>query len=271
MSQSLARILIIDAVEKWQGLLERPLSGLPCQIAKAKSPEEALDKLKREQFDLAIVDIRIEPDEDVSLSLATGLMLLDDIEKQNVEIVVATHSTAPLPSGMDFVELVILVLTSYKVKDIVIKEKFNPKKYGEKIENIIKIVYPTNSGLKRKDREILQDILANISSWELGQPHQRAGILMAAGIPKDLITDLRLDSSPQIDAAITINVVSRVDYTIEIPEYTGLGLLVKYLYNNHSHDITNRSFCARLFADYELTKDEAFLKEIRPYLPQTVG
>lgn len=272
MSLKSARILIIDATEEWRGILLRSLSDLECQIDTAKTPEEAITKLENEQFNLVILDIRLETNKKNSYSLAAGLVLLTEIGKKNVDTVVVSETKTSASECMDSVELVISVLTSFNVKDFIIKNKFNPKNYQEKIEKILKIKNPHYRELKYnlpyKDVQLLQTKFANLQSWRLGEPRERAAILIAAGIPENFVDVKDLSSSHIIAATIIINQLNKEGYMMDPPEYTPLGLLVKLLYEN-SHDVEGQTFCARLLLEHQLTKDEVFLQELRKHFLPT--
>lgn len=275
----MSKILIIDDEEEWrEHILYKPLARLNCEIKTASNHHSALGLIDRYEFDLAIVNVRLDLEIKAHMITSRWTELLDAIDRKNAKIIVVTSKAFPLP--LELTDLMRIAIRDFRVVDFLFKEGFNTSEYQHAVQSVIKIDYNKSSnGLAQQNenapqsplslsfahRKQLQQLLADLPGWKLGQEQEKYGLLLVSGLPENYISKISLSGAPQITSAITISALGKVGYLVDIPEFTGLGLLVKFLYENATNH-EDKSFCARTLLEYNMTTEPIFRQELRHYL-----
>ncbi len=121
--------------------------------------------------------------------------------------------------------------------------------------------------LSPDDRDNLIKELANIPEWKDGQHRDRISVLLAAGLPELYVRKWMLDGAPDSVAARVINDLEKLGQVTGAPEYTVLGLLVKYL-QQICPDIEGKKFLAALAIHYHMTTDQTWVDELNQDLKE---
>lgn len=131
------KVLIIDDDQDWrEGNLKTALLPLGCNITTIGEYSEALQRIQQETYDVTVLNIELDPNEQNSVRVTqkwTGL--LDLIKQRESEVIVVT-SQSPRTS-VEPSELVRIAFKDFEVVDYLFKEKFNPKEYRETIQDAL--------------------------------------------------------------------------------------------------------------------------------------
>lgn len=275
----MSQILIIDDEEEWcERILYKPLVRLNYEVKTAKSHDNALQLIEQHEFDLVVTNVRLDMAIKKHMITPRWTELLDAIERKSTKMIIVTSQAFPPP--LQLKDLMRIAFRDFRVVDFLFKEGFNTREYEQAVQSVVKIDNKKSSNalvqqnentpqsplpLSFAHRKRLQQLLADLPGWKLGQHQDRYGLLLFIGLPDNYITDLSLDGSPEIVAAITITALGKVGYTVDIPEYTGLGLLVRHLYEN-TPDLETKVLYARMLIDYNMTTESNCLADINHYL-----
>lgn len=128
---------------------------------------------------------------------------------------------------------------------------------------------PQTSGqrLSSADRDNLINRLSNIPHWKDGGQLERIGILLEAGLPEDHVRCWNLDGVPHGVATRLIHGLEPIGFLANVPEYTALGLLVRYL-RQICPDIEAKKFFAEIAVRYQMTTDQTWVDELNQDLKE---
>lgn len=112
------KILIVDDQESWQESISGILEEIGCAVHFAKNYHEARSKLESEDYDLSIIDIRLEEAVDYNVE---GIDLLEWIYKDRQGhppvIILTGHATKALRQKTEWYDAYAFLEKSYKRKD----------------------------------------------------------------------------------------------------------------------------------------------------------
>jgi CheY-like chemotaxis protein len=296
------RILIVDDDVEWRrGALSHPLQGLQYEITSIDSREKAFDTLAEEEFDLVILNVRLSFDVPDTKIVSQWAELLDVIRQKDTEALVITSRSFPAIIQLD--TLVRIAFKDYRVIDFMMKEDFSPKEYRETVRKTIQQRFmlpesqpvrhampqaskapadapkqPRTSAYKPsefieeatvltfEDRKRLSAELNRLPDWEWGQVNDRRGILMAAGLRRDLVLRYPLAGTGPSASGIVIDSLQELGHLLDRPGYLALGALADYLLENTPH-VQGKAFLAILISAYRLITDTGYQATLEAKYP----
>lgn len=274
-------ILIIDNDDRWLNSIEKILKAPGRRFYKAKDEQDAVSLLQvdlRSGCDIIISNISLKSDlGDFAIDRLEWLLMLEYL----IDMVgggITTHWI--IVSGYPQDKLNMLVsdfkrdFYSYiKSIDVLYKEAISTTQLRQKVNWMLidrQVKYPP---LSLTDSAIVQIImmLNDLPDWQSGNLAQWNTILTLAKLPSLFIENL---PSTNMDyrayANIVVKTLNPPQYGLEDPDYTTLGLLMKYLYNR-ALSINIRCDCCKIILVYHLTKDKEFIQICIDFLHQHGG
>jgi CheY-like chemotaxis protein len=124
MSDNSQKILVVDDIEDWRVTIKGMLEDADYEVEVAASSEEALDKLERHIFDLAILDMRLdETDEDNREGLRIIAKVIKD-KYSNTKTIILTgyadqDSVQAMQPAVDGIPLISLHLEKTETENLV--------------------------------------------------------------------------------------------------------------------------------------------------------
>jgi CheY-like chemotaxis protein len=130
------KVLIIDDDPDWrEGSLKTPLLPLNYEVTAIENRAQALEQVRNQAFDLAILNIRLTYEEDEAKVISEWAGLLDLIKQREAEAIIVTSRSFPAHIQVD--RLLRMAFKDFSVSDFMIKEDFNPIEYQETVQKTI--------------------------------------------------------------------------------------------------------------------------------------
>jgi hypothetical protein len=101
-----------------------------------------------------------------------------------------------------------------------------------------------------------------LPAWD--DERNRRGFLLDVGLPAVLVEGFILDGNGKAQAAMVVNkLLENAGFLLTDPEYTCLGLLLKYLYQ-HAIEMDGKYFCANIICELSsaVCIDQEWLNEV---------
>lgn len=287
-----AKILILDDDEEWCDALKKPLISLTdinTDVWVEKDRLKAQVLILKERFNLIILNVRLEyPIDDLSIT-QRWIELMYFFKESNSEIMVVTSKN--YPPSIELYKLIQMAYSDYEVKGFWIKEDFDPKTYRTVVTNVLQnslrnkvdhlrlvndraeqlSFIPNNSGLKLSlsDRQFFVDQLSKRTEWQYNNAHlTRINFLILMGIPTTFTDGLSLEGPYKSTAAMIINkMLQNGDFLVDPEEFTCLGLLMKYLFEN-CIEANVKLKCANLICENKnyISKDKTWISYVCAWL-----
>lgn len=137
------RILIVEDMPDWRDQLQTTLRRDGYDIATVPSYGEALAELRRNPYDLALVDLRLNP---VDEENRDGMALLQDLDKAKIPAVVVT--------GYGSVEFARKAIDQYHAFDFVEKQTLDLNR----LRKVIKAAFKRVKGREKELRELRERV-----------------------------------------------------------------------------------------------------------------
>lgn len=121
-----ARVLIVEDDERWIKTFTMVLDGQVAAITSARSVDEAIRLLDTRYFNVAVVDLRLDPNKSPD---ETGMRFLRAVQERGLEPVIAPIMCTAYGNLNSAVE----ALRDFHVVDFLPKKKFQAQKLGEAV------------------------------------------------------------------------------------------------------------------------------------------
>jgi DNA-binding NtrC family response regulator len=137
------RILVVEDMPDWRDQLQATLRRDGYDITTVPSYGEALAELRRNPYELALVDLRLSPADE---SNRDGMVLLRDLDKLKIPAVVVT--------GYGGVELARKAIDQYHAFDFMEKQTLDL----DRLREVIKAAFKKVEGKEKELRELREKV-----------------------------------------------------------------------------------------------------------------
>ncbi|MFQ5613054.1 MAG: LuxR C-terminal-related transcriptional regulator [Anaerolineae bacterium] len=146
-----ANVLILEDDSHWQNIFYEITHDENLRPTIVSGLNAAYIETKRRAFDLAILDMSLNPQDHANQD---GMQLLDHLSQRQPrpQVIIVT--------GFGTLDMAIKAFVNYNVVDFVKKENFNRRKFRETIHKALALIPPRLEGLTRRERQVLH-LLAN--------------------------------------------------------------------------------------------------------------
>jgi len=116
--------------------------------------------------------------------------------------------------------------------------------------------------LLHNDKQRFISELSQLPQWQMGGIAGERAVLLAAGLPQDMVFSFVLTGVPPIDAVNVVASLENFGHLVNRPTHSALGALVQYVMDNTPH-IEGKLFLAYLLEQYHMITSEAELEKLR--------
>lgn len=174
-SREVPRALVLDDEAEWREILKELLESEGCKVDVASTYEEAINKISKNIYHLATIDIRLNAFDKFD---SRGMDLLEMVKRIGLSI------DSILVSAVATKEQVAWALTDLNVRDFVGKDEFGQEYFRRRIRRLLsRLIYINISFKLNTDYPIMKVGQAQLLTVEINSTRSESGISRSLARP----------------------------------------------------------------------------------------